>query len=302
MTLRTHGDEKYRAGKLLSRIAEWDSLRIEHRLVEAGTHNCVRPLCTEFVHILSGYPNIRRSADGVTQQAMARPGTSWLVPAGTNEKLLELDGPAECLIVFLPDTLLERSALEDYDIDPDKIRLAYTGGFTDPALVQISATLHGMLYRPGNAIDDLLADGMRTTLAAHLINNYTVDRWKPSRRLPSLDPKRLRRVLAFIEEHLDRNISLEELSQQACLSPFHFCRLFQDATGRSPHRYLTEQRIRRAQGMLARSGATLAQVAIDTGFSSQANFTRAFRKSTGTTPGQFRDRHRQAGTLAVAIG
>jgi AraC family transcriptional regulator len=287
-TLQTHGDEKYGGEDQPLRAAEWNSLRVEHRWIAPGTQNCVQPACTEIVHILSGHAKVRRRGNGALQEGLARPGTNWIVPAGTHETLLELDGPSECLVIFLPETLLERSALADYGIDPDAVQLAYAGGFSDPVFTQISASLARLLDGRAHAHDRVLADGMRTTLAAHLIGHYTVDRWQPPERLPTLDPRRLQRVLDFLDANLGGDISLADLAAEACLSPYHFSRLFRDATGLSPHRYMTDRRIESACAQLARTDTPLCAIALDNGFGSQANFTRSFRKATGTTPGQYR--------------
>jgi AraC family transcriptional regulator len=292
MSLRAHGDRKYQPSTLLGGAAEWDALRVEHRQIGPGSQNCVRPECTEFVYILSGRANVRRKGDGQAQEGIARRGTSWLVPAGTHETLLELDGSTECLIVFLPGKLLEDSALADYGIDPDRAQLAYAGGFADPTLAQIGTALHGLLGRDIQPFDRIFADGLRTALAAHLIGNYRADRWRPSVRAPSLDTKRLQRVLDFIEARLADDISLHDLAREACLSPYHFSRLFHEATGLPPHRYLTERRIQAAQKMLLSEQASIAEVALDAGFGSQASFARAFRKVTGVTPSQYRDQRR----------
>ncbi|MGE0424017.1 MAG: helix-turn-helix domain-containing protein [Reyranellaceae bacterium] len=289
MSLRTHGDLKYRTSQPPGGVAEWDAMRIEHRHIAAGSQNGLTSACAEFVYILSGNAGVRRTGDGQRQEGLARAGTSWLVPAGTHETLLELDGASECLHVFLPATLLDRSALADYDVDPERIQLVYAGGFTDPTLARIGAALHGLLRCDMEPIDRLFADGMRTALAAHLIGRYTVDRWRPPTRSPSLDAKRLKRVLEFVEARLAEDISLDDLAAQACLSPFHFLRLFRDATGLPPHRYVTSRRVKAAQTMLACRHASLVEVALDCGFSSQASFTRVFRQWTGLTPGQYRE-------------
>jgi AraC-type DNA-binding domain-containing proteins len=232
---------------------------------------------------------VRRKGAGKTEEALARPGTNWLVPAGTYETLLETDSYTEMLIIFLPETLLEKSALESYGIDPEKVQLAYTGGFFDPMLTQIGSALQSVLGRPPSTVDQLFVDGMRSMLAARLIERYSVGGWEAPKRKPPMDPKRLNRVLAYIEGRLHESITLVDLAGEACLSPSHFCRLFQDAIGLSPHRYVTERRIQAAQAMLVQGEHSLAEVALYSGFSSQANFTRWFRKITGTTPGQYRD-------------
>jgi AraC family transcriptional regulator len=289
MPLRAHGDRKYQSSTLVGGAAEWNALRVEHRQIGPGAQNCVSPECTELVYILSGQAKVRRAGDGQTQEGIARPGTSWLVPAGTHETLLELDGSTECLLIFLPDKLLEDSALADYGIDPDRTRLAYAGGFADSTLAQIGTALHGLVGRDTQPIDRMFADGLRIALAAHLIGNYTVDRWRPSAPVPSLDAKRLQRVLAFIEARLADDISLDDLAGEACLSPFHFSRLFRQATGLPPHRYVIERRIHAAQKMLSSKRSSMAAVALDTGFGSQASFARTFRKITGVTPRQYRE-------------
>jgi AraC family transcriptional regulator len=210
--------EIWRRGQPL-RAIEWGGLRVEHRWIAAGRQNCVRPECTEIVHILSGQAKVRRRGDGELQEGLARPGTSWIVPAGTHETLLELDSPSECLVIYLPETLLERSALEDYGIDPDGVQLAYIGGFTDPVLTQIGASLAQLLDGKAHPHDRVLADGVRTTLAAHLIGNYTVSRWRPAAPGPALDPKRLQRVLAYLNANLAEDLSLASLAAEACLTP-----------------------------------------------------------------------------------
>jgi AraC family transcriptional regulator len=289
MALQAHGDVKYPSSELLGGATAWDALRVEHRQVAGGAHNPLTSQCTELVVILSGQATVTRTGDGQKQQGLALPGTSWLVPAGTHETQLELDGPLGCLHIYLPATLLEHSALADYGIDPDGTRLAYVGGIADPVLTHIGSALHRLLGRGVQPSDRIFADGIRTALAAHLIGNFTVDRLRLPTRTPSLDSKRLKRVLDFIETRLASDISLDDLAAEACFSPFHFSRLFRDATGLSPHRYVTERRIEAARKKLAANGAPLVQIALDTGLGSQANFTRVFRKTTGLTPGQYRE-------------
>ena len=294
MALATHGDRKYQSSTLIGTPAEWEALRVERRNIGPGAQNCVRTECTELVYILSGLARIRRTGDGTSQDGIAREGTSWLVPAGTRETQLELDGSVECLLIYLPAKLLEPSALADYGIDADKTRLAYVGAVADPFLSQIGQSLNGLTDRHSQSLDRLLADGLRATLAAHLIRNYSVESLQPT-RAPSLDGKRLQRVLDFIEARLGEEITLGELAGEACLSQFHFSRLFHQATGLPPHRFVIGRRIRAAQRMLETEELSIAEIAVDAGFGSQANFSRTFRKLIGTTPGQFRGQYRGVG-------
>ena len=72
------------------------------------------------------------------------------------------------------------------------------------------------------------------------------------------------------------------------MSPFHFTRLFKQATGLSPHAYLTFHRVERAKQMLAESRLALVEVAACVGFQTQGHFTEVFRRHAGITPRRFR--------------
>ena len=104
-----------------------------------------------------------------------------------------------------------------------------------------------------------------------------------------LDERRLQRVVEFIDDHLDEAITVERLAAAACLSQFHFSRAFKLATGRTPHQYLSEERIRHARLLLAEGEQSLVEVALSCGFASQASFAKAFHRAAGTTPGHYRD-------------
>jgi AraC family transcriptional regulator len=289
MSILGHGDEKYRGSRRLSELAEWPDLCIEHRRIEAGLQSDLSLGCTEVVMTVSGRSTVRRTGNGDSQQTFAQPGTAWICPVGTYERNVELTEPIECLHIYLPPTLIESSALADYDIDPSKAELAYAGGFTDPTLHQIGTAFFNLLGRSIRPTDRLFVDGMRTALVACLLGNYSIDRWRRPTKAPVLDPKRLKRVLDFIDARLAKEISLDDLAAEACLSPFHFSRLFRDATGVSPHRFVTDLRVQAAQKLLALDHSSLVEIALDTGFGSQDNFTRVFRKTTGLTPGQYRE-------------
>jgi AraC family transcriptional regulator len=171
--------------------------------------------------------------------------------------------------------------------------LTRSGGVADPILMQIGTALRNISGREVQPTDQLFVDGMQAALAAHLLGNYTIDRWRPRANSQSLDPRRLQRVLDFIEAQPASRLSLDDLAAEACLSPFHFSRLFREATGFSPNRYVTDRRIRAAKNKLALNHSALVEIALDTGFGSQANFIRVFRKAVGLTPRQYRDLHRR---------
>lgn len=94
--------------------------------------------------------------------------------------------------------------------------------------------------------------------------------------------------LDFIEEHLTEEISTEELADAAGLSPFYFQRLFRRLVNKPVREYVKLRRLAKVIGNLGGSGQRILDVALDYGFSSHANFTRAFKEAYGITPEDYR--------------
>ena len=98
----------------------------------------------------------------------------------------------------------------------------------------------------------------------------------------------LRRVREYVQVHLNESIDLSMLAAVAGLSMHHFAREFKQSAGVTPHHYLIQKRIERAQQMLAQTDLSLAEVAYTVGFSDQGHLARHFRALLGTTPREFR--------------
>ncbi len=92
----------------------------------------------------------------------------------------------------------------------------------------------------------------------------------------------------FIEANIDRRLTLEETASEACLSRYHFHRLFTLLTGETPGGYIRKRRLTSAAEKLRQSGEKIIAIALDAGYESQAAFSRAFRKQYKATPAQYR--------------
>jgi transcriptional regulator GlxA family with amidase domain len=103
-----------------------------------------------------------------------------------------------------------------------------------------------------------------------------------------LPPGAMRRVREYVDAHLGESMDLAELAAIAGLSVFHFARQFKQSAGVTPHSYLVQRRIERAQDMLARTDLALSEIAVAAGFSDQSHLARHFRQMLGTTPREFR--------------
>lgn len=96
-----------------------------------------------------------------------------------------------------------------------------------------------------------------------------------------------RRVDAFVEQHLADRFTLTDMADAACMSRFHFSRMFRLTFGVSPMEYVLHRRIERAKPMLLDRRRSIADVAAALGFCDQSHFTRSFRRVTGYPPRQF---------------
>lgn len=99
--------------------------------------------------------------------------------------------------------------------------------------------------------------------------------------------------IAYINDHLTQELSLDDLAVKAALSPFYFSRLFKKETGFSPHQYILATRISNAKFLLQSTDDSVKNICFTVGFSSESSFCTAFKKETGLTPSEFRSQVRE---------
>ena len=109
-------------------------------------------------------------------------------------------------------------------------------------------------------------------------------------------PLVMRQIVECIDANLATHLSLEDIAQTVGLSPGHFARKFRHSVGQSLGRFMNTRRVGMSFAMLREDTATLANIAIDLGFSSQSHYTRLFSSLTGIAPRQFRRLHARMDT------
>lgn len=122
------------------------------------------------------------------------------------------------------------------------------------------------------------------TLMARLISRHASPRLlvKPLRT----DKSFVKKAKRFLEDRYDENVSLKDLAREVNISPYHLLRVFESELGIPPYAYLTQIRIQESKRLLS-NGVSIADVAQQTGFCDQSQFTKRFKQIVGTTPGLF---------------
>jgi AraC family transcriptional regulator len=206
-------------------------------------------------------------------------------PAGYADRWQEFQSNTS-LIVHLSRALIRRAA-EELELDPDRAMLEPRHQFRDPQIEHIAWALDAdrrATHRNGT----LYTESLGLALAIHVLGQYT-SRPGFQRAASSADGRGLsslqhRRVIAFIEEHLDEDLSIARLAGVAAISASHFKTLFKRTAGVPVHEYVIQRRVERAKALLTRGDLPASQVALAAGFTHQSHMARAMRRLLGMTP------------------
>jgi AraC family transcriptional regulator len=207
------------------------------------------------------------------------------------EDFVNVQQPAhDTLHIFLPAKPFADCILQDLDIDPARARLRYETVSYDPFVEQIALAISRELDCE-TSTGRLFIESLGHTLSAYLLHRYSesVLNTKPhTDSVRPIDHQRLSRVMEFVDTHISENFTVADMAAVACMSPAHFARSFKARTGQSPHQLVSRKRLELAERMLLDPYLPMSEIALSTGFSSQSNFSRAFRNVTGMSPGDYR--------------
>jgi len=295
--VREHGFEKYGAEGLIASSIDfgWAGLlavlRAHDRGVKYQGALSQAEICVS-VAICRSNSLVTRLIGGVVDRTIAERGTIWLSPPGSKEVLVDIAAPLpQMLHMYLPARQFSAESL-GIDVGDSALEsLRYQRSFQDPLVAEIAFAIVSEM-RTQTAGGRLLAETLAVSLAARLMHSHSglsPDKDLEQRSHHGLDRRRLTRVRDYIDANLEGgDLTIARLAKVASLSQFHFARAFKAAVGNSPHQYVSTHRLERAKELLTRGDQSLLDIAVALNFSSQANFTRAFRKGTGMTPGQYR--------------
>lgn len=243
---------------------------------------------------LSAFKNRTSIDNKLIFEGAVKPGYCNIVRAGEAPHGV-FEGQWKMLHIYLPQALLQNIA-DSEDVSAGKaIEILNPKWTHDIELANIST--HLMREMQSHApLSSLQIDLLGQSLAIHLLRHHSsisgTKGLRAKQEQGGLASWQIKRVHEAIEEQLHQDISLANLAAMTGLSPSYFSRAFKRSMGCSPFEWIAKRRIAKAKDLLTMGKLPLIDIAAATGFSAQAQFTTAFRRMTGLTPGVWRKRHR----------
>lgn len=165
--------------------------------------------------------------------------------------------------------------------------LPIRAGAGDPVLKHL---LHAIKSEGENGYlgGRLFIESLCHTTAMYLAQRYSVCPSRLRSHKGGLSLERLSRVVEYIDSYLADNLSINTLARVACLSSYHFGKMFRRSMGVTVHAYVTQKRLARAEQLLRSSRLSLSEVASASGFYDQSQMTAVFRRYAHMTPRVYR--------------
>jgi AraC family transcriptional regulator len=263
----------------------WDDAGWRSLLVQAFDHvpeaeSLPLPAVADvhLVLVVAGDVAIRTHADGKPVRGRWVPGRlELMVPGRPSVFEYRSAHGLRTLEVTIPSAAVARAADRLGGAGPDFEALSAALVAGDRLLEQLLRALPGV-----EAANDLYAESAAAFLATHLLTRGRHE------RVPGPEHTAVRVGAALMRERLAEPLTLAEIAAEAHLSVYHFARVFREATGESPHRYLTRLRMERARQLLTGSTLSVAQIAERCGFAGPGAFSAAFLSHTGVRPSAYR--------------
>lgn len=224
---------------------------------------------------------LERVINGRLQRERFLPGNIAIYPAEV-DYVLRWEHESEFLLLGIEPTLLARTAREV--LAQETIELIPLLSTPDPLIHSLALALKAELELPQIG-GKLYVEAIAQTLTVHLLRNYTANQTAFCvSKNSGLPQYKLQQAVDYINDLLDRDLSLADLAALVQMSPFHFARLFKESTGFAPHQFVIRCRVERAKELLIQGKLGIADIATEVGFSNQSHLTRHFKRIFGVTP------------------
>lgn len=135
---------------------------------------------------------------------------------------------------------------------------------------------------------ELIAKAKLLVILGHIVRQFTNEMTEIPYRISDQNIRHVERSMNYLLDHLDENLTLDDLAREAQMSRSYYSSLFKTMNGVSVWNYITNQRIRKAQQLLETTEMSVTNIATVCGFNTLANFNRSFRQQTGESPTLYR--------------
>ncbi len=240
-----------------------------------------------FVMALSDLPSLELCLDGANFHAHPVKIGEWIFIPHDRASGSRWQDHSQCMHVYLNpifvNNLLSANFLED------KVTFTALINCQDPTIGHL-LELFRQEFVANHLTDVLYAEALAKTLSIHLIRRYSNQQLARINPSGSLRQPELQAIIDYIEEHLDRQITIQGLAQQAQVSISVFAHAFRKTIGISPYQFILQKRLDKSKQLLLDSSSTLpiAIIARKCGFSNASAFTNRFRQKEGISPSQYR--------------
>jgi AraC family transcriptional regulator len=263
----------------------WSGFTLERRRVDAAEHS-EAAIARHYIILWDAhlYRGERADVRGRFAPYSKTPGMLSLCPSGilpAHRGFTETEA-----VICALDPVFVNGIEEELDLRPIE-SIHEQLGIHDAGLRQLTSLLEAEA-KAGGPYGRLYADSLAHALATRFLYLGRAQK-QQERSLKSAMPRHLlRRVLERMKSDFHADLDLPTLAAETGYSRAHFLRVFREATGTTPHRYLLDLRLEEAQRRLKELRAPLTDIALDCGFSSHSHLSKAFRHRLGVTPSQYR--------------
>ena len=191
------------------------------------------------------------------------------------------------IVLIVPPPRLFEEANEEHKLTRDQMHYFWSSA---PETGKIGRSLRQMmLNRELGHVDPLMIENAAALSVDHLFDLYTHAIGKQrNRNMFGLTGFQLGKIKTFVNENLNRVITLENLAAQTNLSHYHFARQFRAATGITPYGYVLSKRMKRAMALLSATNRSQLEIALACGFFDAAHLSNTFLGRIGVRPMKYR--------------
>lgn len=177
-------------------------------------------------------------------------------------------------------------------------QVIYLTGYSDFDYARTALEQHAFAYILKGEGDDVVINAVEQALKQ--LDNANREKPSAQRSHPSDElaysagdegPSRIRSLREYIMDHLNEDLSLNRLAEFSHLHPVYLSRIFKEITGITVGDFINQARLEKAKGLLQGSRLTVLEISREMGFATDNYFCRWFKKRTGMSPHQYRERN-----------